>query len=75
MRVSVRAQLDRAAAAFESSTASLEVQREAYDASVTRLNQNLERISDIQLAIGKLQAENVTLVSFYVQFRQDVETD
>ncbi|KAF4540101.1 Ncu06413-like protein [Lasiodiplodia theobromae] len=57
----VRAQLDRAAAAFESSTASLEVQREAYDASVTRLNQNLERISDIQLAIGKLQAENVTL--------------
>ncbi|OJD33904.1 ncu06413-like protein [Diplodia corticola] len=57
----VRAQLERAAAAFESTTASLEVQREAYDASVTRLNQNLERISDIQLAIGKLQAENITL--------------
>ncbi|KAL1630716.1 hypothetical protein SLS54_000587 [Diplodia seriata] len=43
------------------SIASLEVQREAYDASVTRLNQNLERISDIQLAIGKLKAENITL--------------
>ncbi|KAL1637462.1 hypothetical protein SLS56_000600 [Neofusicoccum ribis] len=57
----VRSQLERASAAFESTTASLQVQRDAYDASVVRLNQNLERISDIQLAIGRLQVENVTL--------------
>jgi len=41
----------------------MDSQRESFDASTEKLMENLVKISQIQQNIGKLDAENITLVS------------
>lgn len=57
----VRAQLDRATAAFTSTTATLHAQRTAHDAAVARLHHNLSLITSIQRSISTLHASQLTL--------------
>jgi hypothetical protein len=47
----------------------MDSQRESFDASTEKLMENLVKISQIQQDIGKLNAENITLVSHDNTFR------
>ena len=47
----------------------MDCQRESFDANTEKLMENLVKISQIQQNIGKLNAENITLVSLDNTFR------
>jgi hypothetical protein len=64
-----QSQMAYAAAGLRSATATMDSQRESFDASTEKLMENLVKISQIQQDIGKLNAENITLVSHDSTFR------
>jgi hypothetical protein len=58
-----QSQMAYAAARLQSATVTMDSQRESFDASTEKLMENLVKISQIQQNIGRLNAENITLVS------------
>jgi hypothetical protein len=58
-----QSQMAYAAARLQSATVTMDSQRESFDASTEKLMENLVKISQIQQDIGRLNAENITLVS------------